>query len=252
MRRERWMPSPETHPGGPCLGLFSGGKDSTYAIHRAMEAGLEVTGLLTIHPPADAFLYHVPGTRLAGLLAERMGIPLVEVDASGTPREAGASSTERGDAELDILRRAIDDLPQSPAGLVVGAVESRFQRDRIARVCEEVGAELVAPLWGAPPSATLRSMVADGFEITVVHVAAAGFDASWLGRRLDEEAIADLADLADRYGIHPMGEGGEYETLVTGGPHMRGRLRFEGEPVWKGDRGRFHITDASLEPPVES
>ena len=39
------------------------------------------------------------------------------------------------------------------------------------------------------------------------------------------------------------GEGGEYETLVIGGPHMPGHLEVRGEVVWQGTRGTFEFTE---------
>jgi uncharacterized protein (TIGR00290 family) len=89
-------------------------------------------------------------------------------------------------------------------------------------------------------------MLEAGFEIRIVQVAAAGLDESWLGRRLDEAALAELARLNDRYGVHLLGEGGEFETLVTDAPHMDRPIELEYEPVWEGSRGHLRITDARL------
>ena len=58
--------------------LFSGGKDSTYAIHLAQQRGWEVSRLVSILPQDPAsMLYHVPNLHLVPLLAEAMGIPLI-------------------------------------------------------------------------------------------------------------------------------------------------------------------------------
>ena len=46
-------------------------------------------------------------------------------------------------------------------------------------------------------------------DIIVVQVAAYGMNESWLGRKLDEEAVDDLSVLHRKYGVHIMGEGGE-------------------------------------------
>jgi len=90
-------------------------------------------------------------------------------------------------------------------------------------------------------------MVDAGFEIRILSVAAGGLDESWLWRRLDHEALDTLMALNDRYGVHPLGEGGEFETLVVAGPHMDGRLVVEYETEWAGDRGRVRVTDASIQ-----
>ena len=41
---------------------------------------------------------------------------------------------------------------------------------------------------------------------------------SWVGRELDDSAIADLREVRDRTGLDLCGEEGEYHTLVTDGP----------------------------------
>ncbi|MFB6206378.1 MAG: ATP-binding protein, partial [Haloglomus sp.] len=70
---------------------------------------------------------------------------------------------------------------------------------------------------------------------------------SWLGRRLDRDALADLERLNEEYGVHVLGEGGEFETFVVDGPHMTRRITLEGEPVWEGTRGHLRVTRAELD-----
>ncbi|WP_449272198.1 Dph6-related ATP pyrophosphatase, partial [Halorubrum halodurans] len=42
------------------VSLFSGGKDSSWALHRALEEELDVSRLLTVHPAGDSYMYHTP------------------------------------------------------------------------------------------------------------------------------------------------------------------------------------------------
>ncbi len=70
---------------------------------------------------------------------------------------------------------------------------------------------------------------------------------SWLRRILDEKALAQLDRLHDKYGISVAGEGGEYESFVAYGPHMRRRVRVEFEKAWKRDSGSILIQKAWLE-----
>ncbi|MFB6081896.1 MAG: diphthine--ammonia ligase [Halanaeroarchaeum sp.] len=231
---------------GRWVSLFSGGKDSSWALYRALEEGLDVARLVTVHPEADSYLYHVPATDLAALAAESIGIPLVEVEQTGA---TGESAGERGDAELEPLEGALRDLAPDLggiAGVTAGAVESQFQTDRIRGMCERLGADLFAPLWREDPVPLAGSMLEAGFDIRIVAVAADGLDESWLGRRLDADALADLQTLNEEYGVHVLGEGGEFETLVVDGPHMDRPIDIEGDPVWEGNRGHLAIREASL------
>jgi len=230
------------------VSLFSGGKDSSWALYRALETGLNVSRLLTVHPDEESYMYHVPETGLATLAAESVGIPLVEVEAGDLGAAAATDSGAQGDAELEPLERALRDLQGELdlVGVTAGAVESEFQTDRIEAMCDRLGIDLFAPLWKRDPEELVGEMLDAGFEITIVQVAAAGLDESWLGRRLDADAVAELRDLNDRYGVHLLGEGGEFETLVTDGPHMERPIELEYDVVWEGGRGRIRVTDAWL------
>jgi len=233
------------------VSLFSGGKDSSWALYRALERGLNVSRLLTVHPAGDSYMYHTPVTELAPLAAESIGIDLVEVE----PDDFGADDVDdagaQGDAELVPLERAVSAIAStagvSVAGVTAGAVESEFQTSRIRAMCDRLDVDLFAPLWGRDPVELAESMLAAGLEIRIVQVAAHGLDESWLGRRYDRDALDALIELHDAYGVHPLGEGGEFETYVVDGPHMDRRIDFSADPVWEGDRGHLVVTDATLE-----
>jgi ABC transporter with metal-binding/Fe-S-binding domain ATP-binding protein len=231
------------------ISLFSGGKDSSWALYRAFEEDLPVERLLTVHPEGDSYMYHVPATELASLAAESIDIELVDI----RPEEFGAAETTdagaQGDAELAVLEEALgalDDELGGIGGITVGAVESEFQNSRVERMSERLGIETFAPLWQRNPRQIAADMLTEGFEITIIRVAADGLDESWLGRTLDADAVADLAELQRSHGVHPLGEGGEFETLVQDGPHMDRRIELDYETEFDGTRGTIQIEDAWL------
>jgi len=231
---------------GRWVSLFSGGKDSSWALYRALESGLDVGRLVTVHPEADSYMYHVPATDLTALAAESIGIDLVEVTQAGAVE---TDSSDRGDEELEPLEDALRDLAPTVggiAGVTAGAVESEFQTSRIRAMCDRLDADLFAPLWQEDPVELGTTMIDAGFDIRIVQVAAYGLDESWLGRRFDAAALAELQALNDDYGVHPLGEGGEFETLVVDAPHMERAIEFEAETVWEGDRGHLEMADARL------
>jgi ABC transporter with metal-binding/Fe-S-binding domain ATP-binding protein len=238
----------DTTSDGTWVALFSGGKDSSWALYRALEAGLPVSHLLTVHPSEDSYMYHVPETRLTGLAAEAVGLDHVEVTTGDLDAPAATDAGAQGDREVAPLERALRRLvaDHDVAGVTAGAVESEFQTARIEALCDRLGLDLFAPLYGEDPEALGRAMVDAGFEIRVLAVAAGGLDESWLWRRLDHDALDDLLALRERYGVHPLGEGGEFETLVVAGPHMDGRIEATVEREWSDGRGRVRVTDARL------
>ena len=216
--------------------LFSGGKDSTYATYVAMQRGWEISHLIAIVPEdRDSMLFHVPNLHLTPLLAEAMGIPLITENAG---------SGEEG--ELEALRHAFRRVDVD--GIVVGAIASDYQHERVNRVARETGLRVFAPLWRHVPRQLVRDYLAAGFEIVFSSVSAEGLDVSWLGRRWDEQAVEDLLRLQATRGVHPCGEGGEFETLVLDGPMFRDRVRvIRAVPQWRGTAGIWRVAEARLE-----
>jgi len=218
-------------------GLFSGGKDSTYAAYAAVQRGWELTHLLSIFPEdRDSMLFHVPNVHMTALLAEAMQRPLISELA-----RAG----EEG--ELDALRRIVRRVDVD--GIVVGAIASDYQYERVNRVAEETGLRVFAPLWRHDPRRLLRDYLDSGLDIVFSSVSAEGLDASWLGRRWDASTIEDLLWLERTRGVHPCGEGGEFETLVLDGPLFHRRVEIlRAESEWSGTAGVWRVLDARLVP----
>ena len=230
------------------VSLFSGGKDSSWALYQALEDDLNVERLLTVHPSAESYMYHVPETQLASVAAESIGIDHLSVDPGDLEATNVDNAAAQGDAELEPLEAALSELASeiNLTGVTAGAIESEFQTSRIQAMCDRLEIDLFAPLWQRDPEELAAAMLSAGFEITVLQVAAYGLDESWLGRTLDSDAIDDLRALNDEYGVHLLGEGGEFETFVTNGPHMDRRIDLDYETEWHGDSGRVQVTNAKL------
>lgn len=240
---------------GSWVALFSGGKDSSWALHRALEAGLDVRRLVLVRPPEGSHAYHAPAPSVARAAARSVGIPIVDAGLPAADVEppdlanAGAGRDVDGDVEslADVLRAIDDDLEDGLAGIVVGAITSDHQVDRLRALCDRLKCEVVAPLWQADPRELAAEMIDGGLEVAIVEVAGPGFDERWLGRRLDREALGELAALSREFGIHLLGENGEFETVATDGPHMSRPVALEYEREWNGDWGQARITDVRLE-----
>ncbi|KCZ70666.1 metal-binding-domain/4Fe-4S-binding-domain containing ABC transporter, ATP-binding protein [Candidatus Methanoperedens nitroreducens] len=214
--------------------LISGGKDSSFAIYRALQEGHTVTDLVTIKPESeDSYMFHSANIHLTDLISQACGIPLTSRTSSGEKEK-----------ELDDLKDALRSLKVD--GVAVGAIESEYQASRVRRICSELGLKMYAPLWHMEPIGLLGEMI-KCMDIRIVKVAAAGMDESWLGRRFDETMLEDLKSLNRRYRVHIMGEGGEYETLVLDAPYYRKRINLlETGNIWMGDHGVMRVIKAEL------
>jgi len=214
--------------------LISGGKDSSFAIYKALQEGHEVTDLVTIIPAnEDSYMFHSANIHLTGLIADACGIPLTSQISTGEKEK-----------ELKDLKKALSQL--NIDGVIVGAIESEYQASRVRRICAELGIKMYAPLWHVESERLLREMT-ELMDIRMVKVAAEGMDESWLGRRFDEKLIEDLKALNRKYRVHIAGEGGEYESLVLDAPFYRKRIDLlKIRNIWKGDHGIMKVVAAQL------
>jgi len=219
--------------------LFSGGKDSTYAVHLAERSGDEVTHLVTIRPTrSDSWMFHTVNLHLTPLLAEAVGKRLVTAPTCGVKEK-----------ELPALEETLKSLDIE--GIVTGAITSTYQRSRVDTICRKLGMVHVAPLWGRDPKKVLEEELSAGMEIILTAVAAAGLEKGWLGRRLDEKAEGELGRLSERYGFNICGEGGEYESLVLDAPWYSSRLEIlDADTDWDGSSGTYNVKQAILRPKI--
>lgn len=186
--------------------LYSGGKDSNYALYWTLNQGWDVVSLVNAVPSnKESYMFHVPALEYVGVQAECAGIPLIQKKVSGL-KEKEVSELE------DIIKKIGVD------GIVSGAIASEYQKTRIDGICENTNLKSFAPLWHKKPDMLLGEMISAGFQIMVVGVSAYGLDQTWLGRILDEKNYGKLKRLNEKYGIHMGFEGGEAETFVLDSP----------------------------------
>lgn len=220
---------------GTCLkiaALFSGGKDSVYCLYQSQKAGHVIQYLVTAYAKKDSYMYHVPAIKVTELAARAMEIEQIRFYV-------------HGEDEIAPLKEALTGLEID--GVCAGAVASNYQRTRITKICDQLGLEPIMPLWHKDPVGILNQMIDDGFEILIVGVAAMGLGEYWLGQVLGRSNVDEFLEVCRKNRIHPLGEGGEYETMVLGGPHMKGKIHVEFEKMWYGASGELEITKAWLE-----
>lgn len=215
--------------------LFSGGKDSVYAISIAQQYGWDITHLVSILPKIpDSWMYHSVNIHLTKLLSEALNIPLISKETTG--------EKEKELADLEELLQPLD-----IDGVISGAIASEYQRTRIERISHTLHIKSFTPLWHKDQTQLLKDQVHAGFHIIIVGAYADGFTEQWLGRRIDDKAINELEQLQKDRSINTAGEGGEFETLVIDGPLFHKRIQIEDATIkWHRDNGSYLIQKARL------
>lgn len=185
---------------------WSGGKDSTLALHELRRSGTPPSLLLTTFEEESGTVPHhgVP-IELVAAQADALGLPLATValptaasnvtyeqrlrDAFAAPPLDAVASVAFGDLFLADLRR--------------------YRETRMA----EAGRGTLFPLWGRETRALARAFIDAPFRATIVSVDSEQLDHTFVGRAFDNELLGDLPPTAD-----PCGERGEFHTFVHDGP----------------------------------
>ena len=218
-------------------GLLSSGKDSVYVARLAQEQGHSLVYLVSLRSEnPDSYMFHTVNIDLTRLQAKAWGIPHVAAETKGVKEE-----------ELRDLKKALEKLDID--GVITGAIASKYQADRIDRLCKELELYHFHPLWGKDREELLNEMLDADIRIIFSAVAAHGLDPTWLGEPLTHERIMMLKELNNRYGVDMCGEGGEYESLVIDAPWFTHHIKIiEAEKTWDGVSGRYNIREACLTP----
>lgn len=214
--------------------LFSGGKDSTLAMHKAYSMGMKTELLITMKPEnAYSYMFHKVNVDLTALQAEAMNVKHKLLITNGEK-----------ELELLDLKRAL--LENDVGVLVTGALASEYQKGRIERICSELGIKHVAPLWHMDQEEELMEIARD-YNAIVTQVSAGGLDESFLGRRIGEAMIGRLKKLNSRYRINMAFEGGEAESFVLDAPLFLKRIEVtKAHTTWDGKTGQYVIDEAVL------
>jgi len=182
---------------------WSGGKDAYLSLSRAIAAGGRPEALLCmLHEDGGCSRGH--GLPLALLEGQAAAVGIALVTRATTWDEYEATYVS---ALHELRERGVE------AG-VFGDIDLQAHRDWVERVCEAAGLVCHLPLWQEPRRRLIDELLASGVRATVVAVDAAKLDASFLGRELTAELVAEL----EVAGADACGEEGEYHTMVTEAP----------------------------------
>jgi ABC transporter with metal-binding/Fe-S-binding domain ATP-binding protein len=220
--------------------LFSGGKDSAYAIYVAKKQGHEIKCLLSVFPKSDeSHLLHHPNIQWTKLQSESMNIPQLTT----------TSNSDQTDNELIILESLLQTAKEQYQieGLVHGGIKSKFQKDKFENICSKLNLTVIAPLWETDPEEYMNELLDSDFDFILTTVSSDGLDDSWLGKVISKSDIITLKSLSEKFGFNLNFEGGEAETFVINCPLFSNSIKInKSQKQWDGYRGRFEIVDAEL------
>jgi len=210
------------------LASWSGGKDSCFAVYKAMQKGMKVTGLLNcVSRENGRVSFHGIDARLIQAQASLLGIPLLQKE---TTPDRYAEEFKEG---VRTLADGID-----IAGMVFGDIYLDEHLAWVEGICGDIGIKAIEPLWGMNTSVLIREFVSAGFRSVIIAGKADCIGTEWIGRLVDQDF---LRYLDERPQVDPCGERGEYHTLVVGGPMFKGDIDIVASDVI--ERGGYRFLD---------
>ncbi len=219
--------------------LYSGGKDSNFALLTALRNGWDVKALISVKPKnEEAYLYHYATAELTRLQAESIGVKhfLLECNEIGPEKEAA------------ILEKILSKLDVE--AIVLGGVGlQQTQINSVGKVAAKYGIKTITPNANMTSEELLRAEIGAGLDIRIVNVAADGLGPEWLGKKLDSKSFSEFKGLSDKYGFELLGEGGMYDSFVADAPFFKKRIELKTfKKVWdsKTKSGYIEVEGAEL------
>jgi len=214
--------------------LYSGGKDSTYAIDYAKEKGWEIEYLLSVKPTrTDCFLFHFATVENTKTQAEMLGVKhiLTSCDVADPVDEAKIVA--------DIVKDNLVD-----AVILGGTGLQKTQIKSIQDALRPLGVEAFASHEGEDQEEVLRQLLDKGYEVMITQIASDGLQ-PWLGKVLTKDNFSEIQRDARKYGFWVAGDGGYYDTYCLESPLFSSKIEVETKLV-KEDEYCGHIEFTSV------
>ncbi len=211
--------------------MYSGGKDSTYAIDYALQKGWDIKYLLSVKPTrTDCYLFHFATVEHTPLQAEALGLRHIMARCSvADPIQ-----------EAQVVREVVQK-NKVEAVLLGGTGLQQTQIKSIQNALMPLGIEVFAAHSGEDHEEVVRKLIARGYDIRITQIATEGLSEKWLGKQIDKDNFAELQKLSRQFGFHIGGEGGYYDTFVCDAPIFRKRIIIEDTENFMEGRYSGHL-----------
>lgn len=189
--------------GLPFFCSWSGGKESSLALYRAIKERGKACFLLTMLTE-DGKRSRSHGLPLDLIQKQALGlnIPLITRNTTWDNYDASFIS-----AVLELKKKGIK------AG-VFGDIDIESHRQWVKKTCSFLDIKPYHPLWGKDRLAIFEELFKSGFKAVIIAIKDGILDRRLLGNTLDMDIVKKFEGI----GIDISGEKGEYHTVVIDGP----------------------------------
>jgi uncharacterized protein (TIGR00290 family) len=209
-----------THTNYPYFVSWSGGKDSCLALQRAIQDYGKPHYLITmLTEEGERSRSHGLKRSILQAQADLLGVTILFYDTSWENYE-------------ETFINALQELrAQGIEGGVFGDIKIAYNLDWIAhcewaqKVCAAANMTAQEPLWNDSEESLIASFLESGIMAKIIAVKNNCVDTSYLGEILTAQIINELIE----QGTHPLGETGEFHTLVIDSPLFASPLKVIGQ-----------------------
>ena len=185
--------------GMVAAGLFSGGKDSLYAIYLAEKEGVKVEHLICLIPSFPVPSPHAENLEAIKFIAKSIRRKLAIIDLH---KDRDEFVNVLGSLGVDVL--------------IAGDVCIEEHKSWLEKICNEANVNLLEPLFGRDTTKLFKEIFNSGFKAIIIGVDTRYLEEEWLGFMLNKETAARFLSRVRH--VDPLGENGEHHTLVTDCP----------------------------------
>tara|TARA_Y100000310_G_scaffold276112_1_gene293046 strand:+ start:1082 stop:1780 length:699 start_codon:yes stop_codon:yes gene_type:complete len=223
--------------------LYSGGKDSTFAIQHAKEQGWDIRYLLSIKPTRkDCYCFHYATVEHTPDLAKMIGIHHILKSCNVADPKL----------EADIVKQVVQEQEKVDAVILGGTGLQETQLGCIQAALKPMNIEVFAAHVGEDHDLVIEKMIEKGYKILISQVASDGLK-NWLGKYISKDNFDQFKSESQKYGFHVGGEGGYFDTLIVDAPYFTQKLEIEEFKTVMDDEycGHIELTKFKLVPKVK-
>ncbi|MEC3908378.1 diphthine--ammonia ligase [Tamlana sp. 2201CG12-4] len=208
---------------------WSGGKDSCYALYKAMQTGYKPTVLLNVmNEFGDRSRSHGIPKEVLQAQADALNLPIHFFSSTWAAYEANY---------IKHLNHLTGQYPITHA--VFGDIDIESHRVWEEKVSHAANLEAVLPLWQGNRRQLVLEMIDAGIEAIIVSCNS-DLGPDFLGKTINVE----LVEILENMGIDACGENGEFHTLVVNAPFFKNRVQVEIKN--KETSSNYHFANLTL------
>lgn len=209
------------YKGKKFIASYSGGKDSTLAIYRAIKQGMEPIELVTTYnTDRKQSWFHGISKQLLDNISKEIQIPIILMETTG----------EQYTLNFEAYLRAAKE--KGAEVCVFGDIDLEEHLKWCTDRCVAAGIEAYFPLWKESRKDMVYEFIDSGFKTMITVVDTSRLSENFIGKILTKQVAVEI----EQAGADICGENGEYHSFAFDGPLFKRPVEFNTGDVIHHDK----------------